>query len=207
MKDGMFGFQGAFVTFCSKLFDTLVLGFLWIVCSIPLITLGASTTALYYAVVKCVKNDNGYAVREFFKCFRKNFRQATILWIVLAAVYMLMRLNTGILMAKTDSLFGLLMIGFYTAVCVYLLVMACYMFPALSRFDMPTGWFIKISIYMGLRYFLTSVAILLVFVCFAGFIIKVPAVFLIAPGPVAFLISEFMERVLKKHMPKDVEQE
>ncbi len=203
MGDGIFGFHGSFTAFCSKLFDTLMLGFMWIVCSIPLITIGASSTALYYAIVKCVKNDDGYASQQFFKCFKKNFLQATILWVILVAVYLLMRLNTGILMAKTEGLAGLVMIGFYTAVCVYVIIVACYVFPCLSRFDMPTGWFLKIGIYMGIRYFLTSLAIILVFVCFAGLIIKLPVLSLFAPGPIAFLISEFMERVLKKHMPKE----
>lgn len=207
MGDGLFGFQGAFVSVCSKIFDTLVLGLLWIVCSLPVITIGASSTALYYAIVKCVKNDDGYAVREYFKCFRREFKQATILWIILAAVYVLMRLNTGILMAKTDGLFGFIMIGVYTVVCIYVALMACYIFPALSRFEMPTGWFIKIGIFMSIRYFLTSIAIVLIFVSFAGFLMKLPILFFIVPGPIAFLISEFMERVLKKHAPKTREAE
>lgn len=83
-----------------------------------------------------------------------------------------------------------------------LLIMACYAFPALSRFDMSVGWILKISMYMGVRYLLTSLALLTVLACFGIFIWKIPMLMFLVPGPVVFLMSEFLERVLKKHEPK-----
>lgn len=62
----IWGFDGSFMSFCDKLFDVMILGFLWILCSLPLITVGASCTALYYAIVKCIKNHEGYVSRAFF---------------------------------------------------------------------------------------------------------------------------------------------
>ena len=64
MKE-IFGFEGGFTAACSRIFDLMILGFLWILCSLPIITIGASSAALYYATVKSVKNRNGYAVQEF----------------------------------------------------------------------------------------------------------------------------------------------
>ena len=196
-----FGYGGGFTGLGSKLFDLWMLGLLWLVCSIPLITIGASTTALYYAVTHSVKSDDGYASRMFFRSFRRNFRQATILWLALVGCFMLMRLNTGILMALTEGTPGLVMIGFYTAVMVYLILMGCYMFPALSRFDMDTFWFLRISIYMGFHYFLTSI-ILLVIIGSAGVLVwRFPILILVLPGPVIWLMAEFLERVLDRHAP------
>ena len=60
----MFGFGGSFVGTVEKIFDIMALGFLWILCSLPVITIGASTTALYYAMVKSVKNNDGYVTKE-----------------------------------------------------------------------------------------------------------------------------------------------
>ncbi|MBQ9065174.1 MAG: YesL family protein [Blautia sp.] len=196
-----FGFGGAYTTIISKIFDVLMLGVLWLICSLPFLTIGASTTALYYAVVKSVKNDTGYASTMFFKSFRQNFRQATILWLVTAAAFFVLRLNTGILMAKTDGMFGLVMIGFYTAAAVYVVLTAAYMFPALSRFEMDTFWFLRISLYMTARYFLTSLILAVIFAMAAVLAWRIPLLILILPGPVTFLVSEFMERVLSRHMP------
>lgn len=186
---------------CEKVFDILILGILWIVCCLPLITIGASTTALYYAVVKCIKNNDGYAAKLFFHSFRQNFVPATILWIIFAGITFAMHLNIGILMHKSGGYVGLFFICVYAFVSVYLLIMACYAFPALSRFDMNVGWIFKLSMYMGVRYLLTSLALLLVLACALALIWSIPMLIFLAPGPVMFLMSEFLERVLKKHEP------
>ena len=198
----IWGFDGSFMSFCDKLFDVMILGFLWILCSLPLITVGASCTALYYAIVKCIKNHEGYVSRAFFHSFRQNLVPATILWVVFAGVSFLMQLNIGILMEKTEGYAGLFFIVLYAFVSVYAAIAACYAFPALSRYDMPAGWILKISLYMVGRYFLTSLMLVLILVCFGAFIWKVPLLILFAPGPMTFLMSEFLERVLGKHVQK-----
>jgi len=75
----------------------------------------------------------------------------------------------------------------------------CYAFPALSRYDMPVGWILKISLYMGIHYFVTSLALLAVLICFGAMLWNIPLLMLFAPGAAAFFMSEFLERVLKKH--------
>lgn len=200
------GFGGSLMDTCGKIFDILVLGLLWIACSLPLVTIGASTTALYYALVKCVKNNDGYAARSFFHSFRQNFIPATILWVIFAGVTFAMHLNIGILMAKSDSYAGLFLICLYILVSIYIIVMACYAFPALSRFDMNAGWILKLSLYMGVKYFFTSVVLLIVLACALALIWSIPMLMFLMPGPVVFLMSEFLERVLKKHEPKESER-
>ena len=76
--ENMFGFGGSFVGTVEKIFDIMALGFLWILCSLPVITIGASTTALYYAMVKSVKNNDGYVTKEFFRSFKLNVIPATL---------------------------------------------------------------------------------------------------------------------------------
>lgn len=203
MKNTVFGFGGGFTRICSKIFDVFLLGLLWFVCSIPLITIGASTTALYYSMVRCVKNDEGYAASMFFKAFKTNFRQATILWLIYAIAMFICQLNCGICMEKLNGLLSGILLGFYIAVHIYLIVMAIYSFAALSRFDMETGWFIKLGLYMGIRYILISIACLTsIGVCLA-LIWKIPLILFFITGPIMFLISEFTEHVLDKHAPKN----
>ncbi len=199
---GAFGYGGGFTEIGSKLFDLWMLGVLWLLCSVPLITIGASTTALYYAVIHSVKSDDGYASHMFWRSLKRNFRQATVLWLTLAACFMLMRLNTGILMALTDGMAGLVMIGFYTAVMVYLGLTACYMFPALARFDMDTFWFLRIAIYMSVRYLFTSLMLLVILAGAGALVWRFPILLLVLPGPVVWLMAEFLESVLDRHGPE-----
>ena len=67
----------------SKICDMVCLNILWLICSIPIITIGASTAALYTVMLKMVKNEEGYIFRGFFKAFKSNFKQSTIMWIVI----------------------------------------------------------------------------------------------------------------------------
>ncbi len=200
--NGTFGFGGGYTSIVSKIFDVLMLGLMWLVFCVPIVTIGASSAALYYAIVKSVKNDDGYASTMFFRSFRTNLKQGAILTIIVGVLLYLMGLNVGILLEKATGLFGIIMMGFYIAVAVYIVLMAVYMFAALSRFVMGVGWFIRVGIYMVARYFLTSIMIAVILVSAGAIVWRIPLLILIVPGPVAFLISEFMERVLEKHTPK-----
>ena len=100
---------------------------------------------------------------------------------------------------------GYILIGVFALICVipfYLIIVACYAFPALSRFDMNVGWILKISMYMVVRYIFTSIMLVIILVCIGAIVWKLPLLVFFVPGPIAFLMSEFLERVLKKHEPK-----
>lgn len=79
----MFNFDGKFFGFLSKIADLFVLNILFLVCSIPIITIGASTTAMYTVAKKMVANKEGYIVRTFFKSFKENFVKSTIIWLIM----------------------------------------------------------------------------------------------------------------------------
>lgn len=203
----IFGFDGSFINICDKIFDVMALGFLWILCSLPLVTIGASTSALYYAMVKCVKKGDGYIAKEFFRSFRLNLVSGIFIWILAAAATFAMHLNIGILMKETEGYAGLFFICVYALTSVFILAASCYVFPALARFDMSSGWLIKIAMYMTVRYFGTTLALLLILFCAGALIWRLPILVFFAPGPVIFLMSEFLERVLKKHEPERKDSE
>ena len=66
----------------SSLIDLIWAGILCLLCSLPVITAGASATALYYTIVKCVRHDRGNVSSCFFHSLRSNFRQATLIWLI-----------------------------------------------------------------------------------------------------------------------------
>lgn len=198
----IFGFDGSFINICDKIFDVMALGFLWILCSLPIVTIGASTSALYYAMVKCVKKGDGYIAREFFRSFRLNLMSGCFIWILVVAATFAMHLNIGILMKETDGYVGLFFICVYALTSVFILAVSCYVFPALARFDMSSGWLIKLAMYMTVRYFGTTLALLLILFCTGAIIWRFPILMIFAPGPVIFLMSEFLERVLKNMSPE-----
>ena len=67
------------MSFISRLIDLFTLSLLWLLCSLPIITIGAANCSLYYAVIKSVRHQRSYPVKEFFKCFRQNIKASLIL--------------------------------------------------------------------------------------------------------------------------------
>ena len=79
-------YDGKFINFLNKATDTLIATLLWLVCSIPIITIGASTTAFYSVMLKLVKDEESYITKSFFKAFKENFKIATIVWLILGVI-------------------------------------------------------------------------------------------------------------------------
>ena len=90
MLSGLFNYDNPVWRFIGKFWDVLILNVLWLVCSIPIVTIGASTTAMYYVTLKLARDEDGYTIRSFFKSFKENFRQATVIWLIFLAVVFLL---------------------------------------------------------------------------------------------------------------------
>lgn len=125
-----------FVEACYKITDLVVLNVLFVICCIPVFTVGASVTGLYYTTLKMVKNEETSPIyRDFFKSFRQNFKQATGIWLGMLAfgvfLYMDFRISTVMEPQAGRSLF----MGFLLAMLVVFLAVGSYVFPMLARFE------------------------------------------------------------------------
>lgn len=78
----LFSIDNPLVASMNKLADLMIVNLLTLLCCIPIITIGASYTAMYRVLLKLYKGESAHIVREFFDAFRENFRNATILWLI-----------------------------------------------------------------------------------------------------------------------------
>ncbi len=76
-----------------KIVELMYIGMLWFICSIPLVTLGAATAALYEVLLKAVKNQEGYLFKSFLRAFQNNFKQGTCIWLPIALAEVLFSVN------------------------------------------------------------------------------------------------------------------
>ena len=199
----MFDFDGNFYTYTGKLFDLLVVSVYWLIGCIPVITIGASFSALYAAVTKSVRHDRDSVSAQFWHAYKQNLISSIPLTLIYGGVIFLMLLNIGILHAKTSSLFGLFFIVLYTLVIVFFIVGACYAFPALSRFAMPSGWFVKLSFYLTVKHLPVSLVLLAMFAAAYLALLAQPALFLVIPGAVSCVSSYMIDPLLDRHMPEE----
>ncbi len=114
---GLFSIENPFWQFINRLLHVILLNFLWFICSIPIVTMGAATTAVYSVTLKMVRNQEGYTVKSFFEAFRTNFRQSTVIWLILLVIGAVIGADLIVyLRASSVSLPGMiLMMAFFAA--------------------------------------------------------------------------------------------
>lgn len=202
-RSGTFTHEGVFYSATGKIFDLAAVSVYWLIGSIPLVTAGAAFSALYAAVTKSVKEDRGSISAEFWRAYRRDMKQSIPIWLIYAAALFVLMLNYGIFRENAQGIVGLFFQVFYSALTLFVVTAACYAFPLLSRFDMPFGWQIKLSLYMTVRYLPKSLLILVLFLMCYFLIWKQPLLALILPGVFTLAASYWMEPLLARHMPKE----
>lgn len=198
---GLFDYDGGFYRKIAMVFDCFMLNILWIVFSLPIVTFGAASTAFYYTAVKVIKKDRGNILEQFLHAFKINFKDATILWLLIVILSFIFQLNVGILSSLTEGNVSLFFRCFYIFLSVFIIGIAMYAFPALSRFDMSTSWILKLSIYMTVRYFSITLILFVILLLSAFLLYLLPIFVIILPTGSIIVYSYFMEKVLLKHTP------
>ena len=117
----------------GRLADFIILNLLWIICSIPIITIGASTTALYTVMLKLVKNEEGYIAKGFLKAFKENFKQSTIIWLIFLLIGIIFVVDYSSLKLMPDKVAGALQILFLLMGAL-LVAVSVYAFALQARF-------------------------------------------------------------------------
>ena len=185
----------------EKLFDALALNLLFLLCCLPLVTVGASFAACYHCFAKVLRGERGQLFAEFCASFRQNFVQGMLLWFVFAALFFLLLLNRNIAADIGGPYTSLFLICLYTFLGFLVLALILYVFPVLSRFEMKTVQILKLSVYMCFRYFPRTLALL----AFTGtallIIYYLPAFVFCAPVFFLYPFSLVMEKLLIKHTP------
>ena len=93
MLKGVFSLDNPVMRFLSRVADIMILNLLFLLCSIPVVTIGASLSALYYCLFKIKEEEEGYLVRKFFHSFKDNLKQATLMWLIFLAFFLLLFLE------------------------------------------------------------------------------------------------------------------
>ena len=148
----LFRMDSPLMRFLTKIADLMVLNILFCVTSIPLITIGASWTALYSVTLKMVRDEEGSVSRSYFRSFRQNFRQATLLWLGVLVVLALLVLDIRVLNGMAGGTApGLLRVGVEILAFLGIMVLQ-YLFPSLARFEASLADTLKNACIMALAH-------------------------------------------------------
>lgn len=205
----LFDYDNAVMRFLGKMADVMYLSALWIFCSIPIFTIGASTTALYYAFNKSVRHNRGYAWKEFFSSFKSNFKQSTIIWLITLGLYVLTVVDC-ILARQLIA-----MMSFAKVIYVILLVLVVfetmwviYLFPYVARFGNTTKAVMKNCALIAIANLPRTILLFIIFVVALIAVLFIPLGILFVPGLYMLIANRILEKVFRKYMtPEDLKAE
>lgn len=120
--------------FLNRMADLLILNIITVLMCLPIITAGAALTAMHYVLLKMVRGEEGYIIKSFFRSFKREFRQATVLWILYVALAALMASNLVLVLQGTGR-YPIWLPSSIVVVAVLELMFMIYTFSMLSRFD------------------------------------------------------------------------
>jgi len=191
-----------------KVSDLVFINILYIICCLPIVTIGAATTALYYTTLKLTEDRGSSAIKSFLKAFKDNFKQGTIIWMIL--------LLAGLLLVA--DYFILNMMGGYAAIKILLgipVLIVCitliYVFPLLARFENTVKKTLENAFLLGIAHLPKSVVMLVISVLpFLGCVVElsiIPIILSIGFSGVAYLNSLFLVRIFKKLEPETEEEQ
>lgn len=149
----IFNLDNKFFIFMGKVADVIILNILFIVTCIPIITIGTSLTALYSVSLKLADGKDPYIAQEYFRSWKSNFKQSTLLWIILLPISFLLIFNLNIESAGT--IYTFMHIGMVAAL-VLLGMISLYAFPLLAKFENTLKQTIMNAFLMSLRHLLTT---------------------------------------------------
>ena len=201
---GIFNLDAPIWEFMSEVADIIILALLWWCCCLGIITIGASTTALYYVLGKKIRKEQTYVARDFFKSFKQNFRQSVPVSIMVTIAFISLALYIvfiigGVHAEETPEylkyiipitiLFAFEVLNFHT-----------YIWALLSRFEMQTKNLIKTAFIMTHKHLLTTGCNLLVIAVGVLCIIKFPLALIVAPSGIVWGQSFMIQSVFGKYI-------
>lgn len=201
---GLFHPDNPVIRFMIKLGYIWWLNILWLLCSLPIITIGASFTALNYSCMKLHKEE-GYLTENFFRSFKENFGQSTILWLI----YLIIGAVIGAdLIFWNSSGRCKIVWALMVALGILYLISISYVFAIQSKFKNSIKKTIYYSVLLPFHNVKETILILITIVSVIYF--NLTTIFLVnfitinlGIGVISYLLAVFYISVFERYLPAE----
>lgn len=210
----LFNPDSRIMIFLSRVADLVILNILWLVCCVPVVTIGASTTAMYHVIRHWQKDSVSSIVRDFFQSFKEDFKQATPVYLILLIPTAAVVMNAMMIFNPENSAAVpsyLLVIWFISA--LILLFISSFVYPVMAFFADSIFKTLRNAMVLALanlpRTILISILnllpVILLFVNLSFFLQSSIFWLLIGGALVAYLNMSILKPVFKKLVPSEFE--
>lgn len=200
-----FGIDSPLMVGLTKFADLIILNLITIVCCLPVITTGAALTAMHFVALKIVRDEESYILKTFFRSFKQNFKQATLIWLIHLVVILVLVYDFIIMryqMTNLPSWTTAVLLG----VTALLYILMLHTFPLLSKFENTVVKTIKNSVLVGImtlpKTVLMAVITLLPFIIWYLIPVLTPVIILLGMSGPAYLCALLYNKTFKKFEPE-----
>jgi len=206
MMKGWLNQDNMFIVLMYKLSYLFLLNVLWVICSIPIVTAGAATAALYTVTLKMAENEESYIARSFWEAFKRNFKQSVVLELIILVTGTFLYLDMYIVAANPIPGGNFYQLIFALA-AVFGIIIISYLFPVLSKYDAAVGKIIKVAAYMSFRHIAYTLPIIIISVFPMILVLLIPYLLpyllILGISGSALLNSYLFNRIFLKYMLSD----
>lgn len=199
---GTFGENNPVWKAINRYADMLLTGVLFVITCLPVVTIGASLCAFYYTAMDSLRKEDGYIFKRYFSSFGKNFKKATILWLIMLAIAAVLGLDVYFWLVNSQVQFSGVMLGISGILCFLWFMTFMFVFPLQTRFENSIGKTLQNAFMIGLGRLPFTVGVLVLlgiigFLCASSIVIGA-IVFFLGIGVVGYLLVYNYERFFKK---------
>lgn len=194
-----FNVDGKLFTFLSKLCDMLIVSVLWTLFSIPLITMGAASAALYHTVHKSIFQNEGYITSTFWRSFRSSLKQGVLLTLLAFGLGAFCVASYLFFTAEgQNQVFVILYFALFILALLFLLILILYGFPVLSRFYMSFSGILKTSVALAVTRAGFTLLLLFIFLLCASMCLLAPVLLAFLPACYQLAAERLIEPAFQK---------
>lgn len=209
--ENFFNPDGSIMKALSRIADIAILNLLWLICSLPVVTAGAATTALLSITLKMVRNEESYIFRGYIKALKRNFKQSTIIWLILMVIMAVLGTDYYII-SHWDSQLRYSLLTIIILAGLILLFVELYVFALIAKFENTIGEYLKNAALMSIRHLPYTMILALIFgvQVYTSFFMLInyqylPILILFGESAFAYVMSYIYAKIFRSYedLPED----
>ena len=200
----LFDIHNPVMRWIVKIFDCMCLSALWVIVSLPIFTIGASTTALFATIHHYIRRDEDGLWGTFWRSFREEFKRSTLCWLV--AMLVLILLGVDALVFRTMAIRGEWLGKLYFVILLLIAVVAtwiAYLFSYAQQFTGSVKDVLRLSFMLMILHPIKSITVLLILFAGTAMVVLQPGFLMIVPAVTCWLCDVVIDSVFALHLREE----
>lgn len=199
MFDKFFNSSNPFWNITGHLFDLFVVNVLWLICCIPILTIGPATTAFYYSTIQMTLDDDSSPSGLFFRSFRLNLKQGMLLGVPFTLLLLFLARDIRLCYQTGRGIYSFLL-AIFAILLLMVVFMALYLFPLLAKLEKTTPELLALSFTLSLKHIPATLLMAFTLIVGCWIVHLLPGTVFLVFGIVFYLNSHIIVGILSRYV-------